>query len=131
MEPRNRFRGIDFASLCSLAGQYEKYGCRTGPPGWESIPGLPKRFTNTGSVHNISIIYRREFYECTYVLERGVLFFVIRKISPAEPIFFLDLIPVIRITSKTACESDSVTKFEKESLFRASVFPLSHIAPHR
>ncbi len=26
MEPRNRFRGIEFASLCSLAGQYDKYG---------------------------------------------------------------------------------------------------------
>ncbi len=23
-EPRNRLRGIDFASLCSLAGRYEK-----------------------------------------------------------------------------------------------------------
>ncbi len=36
--------GIDFANLCSLAGQY-----RTGPPGWKSIPGLLKRSTNTGS----------------------------------------------------------------------------------
>ncbi len=26
MEPRNRFRGIDFASLCGLAGQYDKQG---------------------------------------------------------------------------------------------------------
>jgi hypothetical protein len=26
MEPRHRFRGIDFASLCSLAGQYDKKG---------------------------------------------------------------------------------------------------------
>ncbi len=26
-----------------------KQGCRTGPPGWESIPGLLKRFTNIGS----------------------------------------------------------------------------------
>ncbi len=25
MEPRNRFRGIEFASLCSLAGQYDTY----------------------------------------------------------------------------------------------------------
>jgi hypothetical protein len=24
-------------------------GCRFGPPCWESIPGLRKRFTNTGS----------------------------------------------------------------------------------
>jgi hypothetical protein len=29
---RNRFRGIDSASLCSLAGQYDKEGCPTGPP---------------------------------------------------------------------------------------------------
>ncbi len=48
MELRNRFR-----SLCSLSDQYEKYGCRTGPSGWESIPGLLKRFTNTGSVENV------------------------------------------------------------------------------
>ncbi len=33
-----------------MAGQYDKRGCRTGPPGWESILGLFKRFTNTGSV---------------------------------------------------------------------------------
>jgi hypothetical protein len=33
-------------SLCSLAGQYDKYG----PAGWESILGLLKRSTNTGSV---------------------------------------------------------------------------------
>ncbi len=24
-------------------------GCGTGPPGWESVPGLPKKFTNLGS----------------------------------------------------------------------------------
>ncbi len=51
MEPRNRFRGIDFASLCSLADRYDKKGCRTGPPGWESILGLLKSSTNTASVH--------------------------------------------------------------------------------
>jgi hypothetical protein len=49
MEPRNRFRGIDFANLCSLTGRYEKQGCRTGPPGWKSIPGLLKRSSNTGT----------------------------------------------------------------------------------
>jgi hypothetical protein len=27
MEPRNRFLGIDSASLCSLAGRYDKQGC--------------------------------------------------------------------------------------------------------
>ncbi len=31
-EPRSRFR--------RRAGQYIKYDCRTGPSGWESIPGL-------------------------------------------------------------------------------------------
>ncbi len=41
--------GIDSSSLCSLAGRYDKQGCRNGPPGLESIPGLLKRFTNTGS----------------------------------------------------------------------------------
>jgi hypothetical protein len=30
-------------------GIYDKKGCRTGPPGWESIPGLLKRSTNAGS----------------------------------------------------------------------------------
>jgi hypothetical protein len=49
MGPRNRFRGIDFASLCSLPGRYDKYSCRTGPSGWESILGLLKRSTNTSS----------------------------------------------------------------------------------
>ncbi len=43
--PRNRFRGIDSISLCSMAGRYVNQGCRTGPTGWESIPGLLKRFT--------------------------------------------------------------------------------------
>ncbi len=45
-----RSPGIDFASLCSLlAGQYLKWGCRTGPPGRESIHGFLKRFTNSDS----------------------------------------------------------------------------------
>ncbi len=50
MEPRNRFRGIDFANLCSMAGRYAKYVCHTGPPGWESIPGLLERFLNSEPV---------------------------------------------------------------------------------
>jgi hypothetical protein len=33
----------------ALAGQYDKQGCRTDPPGYELIPGFLKRFTNTGS----------------------------------------------------------------------------------
>ncbi len=35
--------------LCSVAGEYVKQSFRTGPPGWESIPGLLKRFTKTDS----------------------------------------------------------------------------------
>ncbi len=44
-----RSLGIDSARLCSLAGRYVKQGCRTGPPGWESILGLLNRFTDSGS----------------------------------------------------------------------------------
>ncbi len=44
-----RSPGIDSTSLCSLASRYVKLGCRAGPSGWESIPGLLERFTNTGS----------------------------------------------------------------------------------
>jgi hypothetical protein len=44
MEPRNRFRRTDSASLRGLTE-----GCRTGPPDWESIPGFLKRSTNTSS----------------------------------------------------------------------------------
>ncbi len=45
---------IDSASLCSMAGRYDKYGCRIGPPGWESVPGILKRFTNTGSAGELT-----------------------------------------------------------------------------
>jgi len=31
------------------------YGYRTGPPGWESIHGLLKRSTNTGSVQMFTL----------------------------------------------------------------------------
>jgi hypothetical protein len=34
-----------------MIGRFVKKGYRTGPPGWESITGLLKRFTNSGSVH--------------------------------------------------------------------------------
>jgi hypothetical protein len=50
MELRNQYKEIDSASLCSLPGRCDKLGCRTGPPGWESIPMLLKMFTNTGSL---------------------------------------------------------------------------------
>jgi hypothetical protein len=36
-------------SIPSLAGRYDKYRVHTDSPDWESIPGLLKRFTNTGS----------------------------------------------------------------------------------
>ncbi len=95
MKPRNRFQGLNSASLSSLSGQYDNpiptrfkaptdclqipaqatlaggiyslelipwlhkrlkiraLSCRVvvpGLPSWESIPGLRKRSTNTGSV---------------------------------------------------------------------------------
>jgi hypothetical protein len=43
--PRNRFH-----QSMSLGRPIRQIGFRTGPPGWESIPGLHKRSTNTGSV---------------------------------------------------------------------------------
>ncbi len=46
---RNRKRLRSPRIDCSLAGWYVILGCRTGPPGWKSIPGLLKRFTNSGS----------------------------------------------------------------------------------
>ncbi len=60
MAPRNRFRGIDFASLCSLAGQNDKWGCRTCPLCWESILGLLKRSTNTGADALLMCLGRRK-----------------------------------------------------------------------
>jgi hypothetical protein len=42
MEPRNRFRGIDSASLCSLADRYDKRGCRTARPGENRFQGSLK-----------------------------------------------------------------------------------------
>ncbi len=60
--PHHRFRQ---ARICNVYGAQEsiphhrfrqpcgpvrQVGCHTGPPGWESIHGLLKRFTNTGSV---------------------------------------------------------------------------------
>ncbi len=63
MEPRNRFR---------QPGWNEKQGCRTGPPGWESISGLFKMSTNTGSVlmqayffvmpHTLIFVFYRAFF---------------------------------------------------------------------
>jgi hypothetical protein len=33
--PRNRFQGIDSASLCDVTGHYDNPICRTGPPGYK------------------------------------------------------------------------------------------------
>ncbi len=44
MEPKNRFH-----QAMQPCGRCDKQGCRTVPPGWESITGLLKRFTNMGS----------------------------------------------------------------------------------
>ncbi len=47
---RLRSPGIDpKESIPPAWGRYVKYNCCTGPPGWESIPGLLRRFTNTVS----------------------------------------------------------------------------------
>ncbi len=67
MKLRNRFRGIDSASLCCLAGRYDKQCCRTSPPGWESIPWPLKRFTNTGSgypgtLNSVKVVKREIFH---------------------------------------------------------------------
>jgi hypothetical protein len=35
-EPRNRFQGLDYASLCSLAGHYDNPICCTGYVGWRN-----------------------------------------------------------------------------------------------
>ncbi len=49
-QPRNRFQGIDSASLCNLAqAGTSNMVFVPGPPGWESIPGLLKKFTNSDS----------------------------------------------------------------------------------
>ncbi len=45
-----RSSGIDSASLCSLSGRCRQIGLSYRKLGWESIPGLLKMFTNTGSV---------------------------------------------------------------------------------
>ncbi len=38
-----------------LVGRYFKYGCRSGPPGWESIPELRKKVNkfSTGIFNNL------------------------------------------------------------------------------
>ncbi len=64
--PRKRFR---------QPMQPGKQSC-TGPPGWESIPMLLKRFANTGSEpHFVQL--------CTTIPEAGVL---VRKLSQLTPL---------------------------------------------
>jgi hypothetical protein len=67
--------GIDSASLCRLAGRYDKKGCCTGPLGWEPIPRLLKRFTNTGQNLNVfNSLATTSLRHCFIVLHsRGLL----------------------------------------------------------
>ncbi len=64
--------------------RYVKQSCSTGPPGWESIPGLLKRSTNTGSVQNLGrrilSMYKCKFYSCASV-SYG---FMLKIIKPAQ-----------------------------------------------
>jgi hypothetical protein len=48
---------IDSDSLSNLA--YDKQGCRTGPPGWESSPGFLKKLANTGSAFSLERVTER------------------------------------------------------------------------
>ncbi len=57
-------------------GRYDKQGFRTGQPGWESIAGLRKRFTNTGSGHI-----------CTSCFYEGSLTSVVKNYSWSVPSF--------------------------------------------
>jgi hypothetical protein len=50
-EPRNRVQGIDSAILFSPAS-VRLLGLSHRPGRLESVPGLLKRFTNSGSAHN-------------------------------------------------------------------------------
>jgi hypothetical protein len=42
------FVNVDSSNLHSLAGRYGKQGCRTGPPGWESISCAPEKVYKYG-----------------------------------------------------------------------------------
>jgi hypothetical protein len=70
MEPMNRFRRIDFASLCSLAARNDKirlpYRCaRLGIDSWGSLKGLQIRtlfkklvvlgWQSVGGVHDVTL----------------------------------------------------------------------------
>jgi hypothetical protein len=48
-------------------GRYHKEGYHTGPTVWESIPGLLKRPTNTGSGF---AVVRKDVHKCRLYLER-------------------------------------------------------------
>jgi hypothetical protein len=54
---RLRSPEIDSARLCSLAVRYDKKGCRTGPLGWESIPGLIKGLQIRAQTTNIFLTH--------------------------------------------------------------------------
>ncbi len=51
-----------------------KRGCGTGPPRWESIPGLLKRSTNTGSVPMVGALYLNRLPTAQYTRKLAVGF---------------------------------------------------------
>jgi hypothetical protein len=57
---RNRLESL--CSLTPVAGQYDKEGCHTGPPGWESILVLLKMSTITCSVFLHGIVSARNSF---------------------------------------------------------------------
>jgi hypothetical protein len=56
-----------------LTGRYDKKGSRTGPPGWEAIPELIKRFTNMGSSLDPGTEQRIRHYYGRIGTEEGVI----------------------------------------------------------
>jgi hypothetical protein len=62
MESRNRFRGIDFASLCNLAGQYDKQGCEPGRQAGNRFLGSLEGSTNKFKVYSVQCV---QCLQCT------------------------------------------------------------------
>jgi hypothetical protein len=64
-KPRNRIKGIDFASLCCLAGGYDNHICHTGPPGYKDEGSLDVyKVTDCHAEVKIEyfIIHQRKFF---------------------------------------------------------------------
>ncbi len=81
-------------SLCSLAGRYDKKGCLTGPPGWESIPGHLKRSTDTGfnptAVRPVCPLHSLDAYAATSIDFPQPLMYFLACIPPplSQPMVF-------------------------------------------